>query len=768
MKTSALLLLLAALVLMPLVAVADTETFDTIQIADTLWPVATGTYDEWTASSGTNLSCIDDGVTPDDDATYSSVTVGGAGKRITFTFTQLAPSGLIDAAGTNTTVDSVQIAYRSRWSGGGFIYPAMCLLRRYGSTDYISDTILAQSNTSYYERVSAQAGYTATEIDSSEWGIQVFTAPAAGKTYRITRIMLIVYYQRQIRVHTINSGLLDAYVSSYRVDHNYGGDTALYVGIINATSQLRRTLFQLDSSVTNDAIFPLYNIDTARLYIKTANVQGGTHNLYAFIGGTPDVYVGTAIDTEQTGSVSYAYSYYNSVQWLLPGADSAMDDGSADRMASYEDTAHVTTVSTWYSFDVRNWVAAAQSSYQSGTNYSRPLVIRQASEAVADSLVRFASENNATSANRPYLYIVSHLPYIAPLEGGPQGYTTDSIVLLGGLASLGEVWTMGMRKDSGVTTYDDRTLSYRNGYGSDVNYWGLRREWATAPNSTHWPIRSRAGDILIWRDAYRLLSYYGIGLRVSDTSYVDSVMEFVKVMAKSTTTVVQVRIRGPVLQRITPGIKLSWSTGASDSIMSIKDVRDSVFWKKELAASETATRLGASAADWDTVRGSGAPAAPDTSLWDVGYYSDSVIRSGDIPAAGSWMRLKRTAPFKAGMVARQRWELGGGAVDTIGYGDVFLWQDDGATADTFAVRVAQTRIWLGGVGGNTTCCGTANSPRLTIYLNQSKAFFASRSYVACKITSGAMDTVQFSKGGFRQNANWGGVRQRGDYGMSWR
>jgi hypothetical protein len=629
------------------------------------------------------------------------------------------------------------------------------MTRRQSSTDYVTDTVSVTS-TSYGEQTGSNASYTVDQISNSEWGLREATAPSVGQTLRVTQFRLVVYYKRVRCTKTIKDNLRDTYIVSGYPSDNYGGDTVLYTGRDTA-GNLNRIVMHVDSSDARTD-FTDWIIDTAKLYIKTAATTGAAHKVYVYSGVGKQVYAGTSVGSLETGATSWNSNQENIELWGIAGIDSSDALGGRDRTYEPIDSFSVAAASTWYSVDVRNWFAIVQPQYVPGTLPSLPLIIWQSSESAGDSTIRYASENNGTSGNRPYIYMSFH-----PKRGfagslpAPGGASADSIVLTGDgqqseldATALGAVSIVGMRKDSGVTTYDKATLSYTDVYGaSGVNYWGLRKDWSANQAQSDWTVTTRQADILFWRDAYRVLSYYGIGDRASHGSVIDSVIEYVKVVNKLGTGLVQLRVRGPVLQR--PQIYTASTAWTSyDTTMNVNDVRDSIFWKGKMASGKASGRNGALAADWDTLNAY--TGAGDSARWDVGYYTDIVYFTAQIPAAGAWLAINRTTAFKAGLAARCRWELGGGAVDSIGFGDVFSWQSEGAVADSFATRIDNTRIWFGGVGTYSTCCGDNNAPRLVIYLNAAKTQYIRQQYGTLKA------------GGFKQDYNWVRNKQRGAYG----
>jgi hypothetical protein len=144
---------------------------------------------------------------------------------------------------------------------------------------------------------------------------------------------------------------------------------------------------------------------------------------------------------QQTGSVCWNFARLNQLAWSSPGAAAASDaaqnnDPNFDRFATPEDVKSVSTINTWYEWDLTNAVVQ----WRNGT-WNNDGVILQGTAEPANGRRGFrSSEYSTDQSQRPALVITYTMPVVntAPVAaaGGPYAGEEDLPIQFDGTASF--------------------------------------------------------------------------------------------------------------------------------------------------------------------------------------------------------------------------------------------------------------------------------------------------------------------------------------------
>jgi len=666
-------------------------TQDTGAVIEVIIPTGDGANTAWT----NNYNEVDDYPDKDDDASYISVTNSDVGTHLTETFTayDMDQAGLVG-------IDSIAVMAYARKTGGATPDMDFCLVED-GNNNY-ADTasIDATSYTQYFGRwdddPETSAEWTADSVDALEFGVARAGAPAFGQTLRSTQVQKWIYKRTRQAYDSTYSGTYveDATIYETNPTYNYGGNDSLFVGYSSADAGVRRTL--IFASPTLLSSFSNYYVDSAFLDLVSLTVEPGTHKIYAYQGIRPAV-PGDSIGAVDDSGVCWRDAIYatDSVdKWQLAGCDSTLDDGGMDRYTDPVDSVTITATGT-HTWEVTDWAQAAvsaRSTLSNGTWCMIPIVLVQASEVAADSMVAFHAVESATAASRPRIRIYGTYKYLAGADP-PIGATfNDSVALFGDNGSPTVVSTKGIRRDIDGT-FDTLGYGSANDLTDQTYALGL---WEDAKkNNNDWSSGDFIGVLIRFNDVYDTLHDLCLADDPGDDTLIEDAV--IRVYQASINPprfgTIYAQIKGPVLQGYPVTNELEvWTSGESVSAKYVDS--STVSWGTMSALKHSAGVMGDTSSEYE-YRSSGT-ATNDLSDSTEAWITDTV------PVVLGYWDIDVTEMLKIGVRARGRdtgKAVGTSILDTLGFA-VRVSYTNAVIRDSFSVDQANAQLAFYGAGMN--------------------------------------------------------------------
>ena len=607
--------------------------------------------------------------------------------------------------------DSLRIQVTGRKSGGAGS-AAFSFALKTGGTYYEFDTTAALSTTwTQYTGTYDISGWTTATFNASTWGFYPADLPTSTYRIQISNLRMIVYYRQLQIVDTIKTStyLADTWIDGADPNANYGDDTDLVVGNRATGLEIGRALFYPRKSILQTWEWESssrWQLDTATLSVNAWYVAASpAHDIFAYVTHANSLpgHGNASIDSPSVTWDDRFFSLGSGYAWQKAGADSTDEYDGTDRETAYLDSQRVTTTG-WINFNVVDWLrqasgAAHLNAYDS-VWHPRALMLKQSSEATADSSIRLYAMNSGGAANRPYVRCVLH--YTGPASDidtsggpgepggfGPPGAANYQVIATAGTSDHGgrfEIATIADTTGGDINLkvrYKDNLMAAGN-LGSGSCYNATATSKYVLNEASYWGCVQRIPRI------FDSLDNYCIGDAVTDTGYIDSVIWRLYVNSENvdaTTYQLYLKVRGPILQYWRPAATTYATFTDVAGVMDARNARtsatDSLRWNSAttyLPIGRTAGVTGEVIADYNV-------SASNISTYDVSY-EDSVYVVAHNWVAG-WQSVNITKMFKDALCAYVNEGAGGSYLDTAGFswmaqfsknGNTETWFHTGATA----------------------------------------------------------------------------------------